>query len=98
MFAVQLAFLAVGVVAGPILALWLRRQIRTRPAGVAQRTRMMTAFGIGAAMWVVWAAFSLSGEFALLFLGTVAAIYLPALIVIATTPVGAPSENAAPRV
>ena len=94
MFAVQLAILAAGVIAGPVLALWLRRQIRAHPKASAQRTRMMVGFGVGAAMWVVWAAFFPSGEIALLFLGTVLAIYLPALVVIATTPVVAASRNA----
>ena len=82
---VQWAFLAAGIVGGVVIAWWLRQQIRTRPAAVGQRTRMLVAFGVGAAMWVMYALFFLSGPSDWLLLGTVVAMYLPALVVVAAS-------------
>jgi hypothetical protein len=80
MFALQIGLLVCGVVGGLVLAHRLRR----RPLDPESRSRVVVAFGAGALAWVGFAAIALPAPFAWFFLGTVLALYVPPLLVIAS--------------
>jgi hypothetical protein len=80
MLAYQLAIFLFGLAAGCGLAMWLRRT----PGLGAGRERSVFGFGVGAAIWVAYAALLLPEPFAWMFVATVLAIYLPPIIVIRT--------------